>query len=83
MCARFVAWSVCCVLVDRCVLLFDCCVLLFVCCVRVVVSGFLFSARCVICCRSFVVPPLLYVGCSSFVDFCSLIEVCCSLCCGC
>ena len=47
----------------------------------VVVSGF--SARCVICCRSFVVPPLLYVGCSSFVDVSSLIEVCCLLCCGC
>ena len=58
---------VCCVLIDRCVLLFDCCVLFVVRCVLFVVSGF--SARCVICCRSFVFPPLSYVVCSSLVVF--------------
>ena len=55
--------------------------LFVVCCVMFIVSGC--SARCVICCRSRVVPPLLYVGCSPCVDFRSLIEVCCLWCCGC
>ena len=51
-----------------------CCVVFVVCGVLFVLS---FDGACVICCRSFVVPPLLYVGCSSFVDVSSLIEVCC------